>query len=111
MEKNAMIGDISPILDDSKSDTPERKGKTPIVALESDIFNDVDVKLTAILGNGILTVRTLLDLSEGSVIDLDTPLDGMIDLVLNHHLIARGEIVAVGDKFGVRITTITAERQ
>lgn len=86
-----------------------RKG-APLVTLDAEIFRDVDVSLTAILGRGGLTVRTLLDLEEGSVVDLDTPLDGTIVLSLNDRPVARGELVAVGDHFGVRITEIIANR-
>jgi flagellar motor switch protein FliN len=111
MKNDAMISDNSAVSDDSSNYTPARKNHRPIVTLDADIFSDVDVNLCAILGRGTIAVRALLDLSEGSILDLDTPLDGTIDLVLNDRVIAQGEIVAVEDKFGVRITKIVADRR
>jgi flagellar motor switch protein FliN len=90
---------------------PSSKGaRRPIVTLDADVFGDVDVQLQAVLGHGSISVRALLDLSEGGVLDLDTPLDGLVDLTLNGRIVARGEIVAVGDKFGIRIAKIVAQR-
>ena len=88
-----------------------KKGKSkPLIALDSEILGDVEVRLTAMLGEGIMSVNQLLTLTDGSVVDLETPLDGQIDLVLNGKLIAKGEIVAVGDRFGVRITQLVASK-
>jgi flagellar motor switch protein FliN len=83
------------------------KGK-PIISLDASILSDVDVTLNAILGRGSVTVRRLLNLSVGEAVELDTLLNGMIDLTLNGKIVARGELVAVEDKFGVRITEIIA---
>lgn len=74
------------------------------LSLDAEIFDDVEVQLVAQLGSGRLSVRALLDLQSGGVIDLDTPLDGEVELKLNGKTVARGEIVAVGDRFGIRIT-------
>lgn len=86
------------------------KGK-PVVTLDSEILGDVEIRLTAMLGEGTLKVSQLLALGEGSLVELDTPLDGQIDLVLNDTLIAKGEIVAVDDHFGVRITHVIAAKK
>jgi flagellar motor switch protein FliN len=89
----------------------ERAKKTgSLVRLDSEIFSDVSVKLTVTLGNGTIVVRDLLNLSEGSLIELDTPLDGMVKVMLNNRVVAHGEIVAVGDQFGVRVTKIIAQK-
>lgn len=86
-----------------------RKGKqAPLVTLDSAVFADVDVSLTVILGRGTMSVQQLLKLAEGDVVDLNTPLDGTVDITLNDRLVAQGEIVAVDDHFGVRITKIVA---
>lgn len=86
----------------------KNKRKT-IAALDPAVLSDVNVQLTAILGQGTLTVRALLDLTDGSLIELGTPLDGSIEITLNDRLIAKGEIVAVGNQFGVRVTQVVAE--
>jgi flagellar motor switch protein FliN len=87
-----------------------KKTNAALVPLDSDILGDVEVKLSAILGHGVIAVRDLLDLEDGNVLNLDTPLDGMIDVTLNGRVVAKGEIVAVGDRFGVRIAKIVAAR-
>lgn len=89
---------------------PDGAGGAPVITIDSELFGDVDVSVQAVLGQGRLTVRSLLDLREGALVDLDTPLDGVVDLNVNGKLVARGEIVAVGDRFGVRITELAAER-
>jgi flagellar motor switch protein FliN len=86
-----------------------KKGEAA-VTLDSAIFSEVDVKLSVVLGHGTLAVRTLLNLKEGHEIKLDTPLDGSVDVTLNNHVVARGDIVAVGDQFGVRITQIMGKK-
>ena len=83
----------------------------PMIGLDADILGDVEVKLTATLGEGSLKVSELLELGEGSVVNLNTHLNGQVDLVLNEKLIAKGEIVAVGDHFGVRITHFLASKK
>ena len=52
----------------------------------------------------------LLKLGPGSVLDLDRRADGPVDLLVNGRLIARGEIVAVDERYGVRITEVVARR-
>jgi flagellar motor switch protein FliN len=81
----------------------------PVVTLRSDILGDVDVTVQAMLGRGSLPVRRLLELAPGGVVELETPLDGQLELMLNGKLIARGELVAVEDRFGVRISEIIAD--
>lgn len=91
---------------------PETRGAKArsVTSLDASVLGDVDVQLTAILGRGMLTVKQLLDLAAGSIVELGTPLDGMVEISLNDRLIARGEIVAVEDRFGVRITQVVAEQ-
>lgn len=79
------------------------------VALSSNILSGVEIMITATLGQGSLPVSQLLELGPGSVVELETPLDGQLDLTLNGKLIARGELVAVDDRFGVRISEIIPE--
>ena len=86
-----------------------RGGKAGLLSLDSELFADLSVKVTAILGQGSLSVRSMLDLADGSVVDLETPLDGLIDITVNGKVMAQGEIVAVGDKFGVRIKNVLVE--
>lgn len=86
-------------------DGRKTRGK-PSDTLDPSVLGDVEVQLTAVLGRGHISVGQLLSLSSGSLIELDTPLDGSVDIRLNNRIVARGEIVAVDDRFGVRITQI-----
>lgn len=81
----------------------------PLLNLESAIFKDVAVNLQAKLGETSLTVSELLALRTGDVLKLDLQLDSPVELRLNQSTIALGEIVAVDDHFGVRITEIAAK--
>lgn len=64
---------------------------------------DVDVQLVAVMGKHKITLRDLLDLKMGSVVDLKRPPNEMVDLVANGKLIARGELVEIDGKLGVKI--------
>jgi flagellar motor switch protein FliN len=117
MKNETLTGDLEAIshrIDDlnatATATAPEAETHRPLTTIDAEIFNDVDVRLTAVLGHGTIAVRALLDLSNGSVIDLDTPLDGLVDLILNNHIVAQGEIVTVNDRFGIRITRTAVTR-
>jgi flagellar motor switch protein FliN/FliY len=88
----------------NRSSTPS---PATAVSLDSAVLNDVPVTLQAKLGEATLSVADLLGLSEGSIVSLDRSLNDVIELRLNNAVIARGEIVAVGDRFGVRITNLS----
>jgi flagellar motor switch protein FliN/FliY len=81
----------------------------PLLNLESAIFKDVAVTLQAKLGETSLTVSELLALRTGDILKLDLQLDSPVELRLNQSTVALGEIVAVDDHFGVRITEIAAK--
>lgn len=67
---------------------------------------DVPVQLTAELGRTRITIKNLLQLSQGSVVELDGLAGQPMDVFINGYLIAQGEVVVVNDKFGIRLTDI-----
>jgi flagellar motor switch protein FliN/FliY len=71
-----------------------------------EIVLDVPVGLTVELGSCQLSMREVLQLKPGSVIQLDKAADSLVDLRVNQKLIARGEVVVVEDRFGIKITEI-----
>ena len=77
-----------------------------LVHLDSSIFKDVHVDLKAKLGEAKLSVEELLALKPGSVVKLESQLSDLVELRLNASVVARGEIVAVGDHFGLRIVEV-----
>lgn len=80
----------------------------PMLAANFRLLQDVDVKLTVEIGSTSLTLRELLALGETSVIELDRQANELIDVLVNGTLIGRGEVVMVGDRFGVRMTELVS---
>jgi len=71
-----------------------------------EMIMDIPVKLTVELGRTKLTIKQLLELAQGSVIELDGLAGEPMDILINGYLIAQGEVVVVEDKYGIRITEI-----
>ncbi len=71
-----------------------------------DILLDVPVQLTVQLGSCQLPMRDVLQLNVGSVVQLDKLADAPVDLQVNEKLIARGEVVVVENRFGLKITEL-----
>ena len=72
----------------------------------SQLLADVNLEVTVELGRVRLKVRELLELTEGSVVELDRAAGSPVDVMANGSLIARGEVVVVDDELGVRITEL-----
>ena len=67
---------------------------------------DVPVNISAVLGRSTLSVAQLLQLSQGSVLELDRKVGEAIDIYVNNRLVARGEVVIVDERLGVTMTEI-----
>jgi flagellar motor switch protein FliN/FliY len=67
---------------------------------------DVPVNISAVLGRANLSVAQLLQLSQGSVLELDRKVGEAIDIYVNNRLVARGEVVVVDERLGVTMTEI-----
>lgn len=79
---------------------------TPPVANDIDLILDIPVQLTVELGRTKISIRHILQLAQGSVIELDGLAGEPMDVLVNGCLIAQGEVVVVNDKFGIRLTDI-----
>ncbi|KIA79468.1 flagellar motor switch protein FliN [Chromobacterium piscinae] len=71
-----------------------------------DMILDIPVQLTVELGRTKIAIRNLLQLAQGSVVELDGMAGEPMDVLVNGCLIAQGEVVVVNDKFGIRLTDI-----
>ena len=71
-----------------------------------DMIMDVPVQLTVELGRTRLTIKNLLQLGQGSVVELDGLAGEPMDIYVNGYLIAQGEVVVVEEKYGIRLTDI-----
>ena len=70
------------------------------------VLENIEVQLAVEVGNTEIKIRDLLRLNEGSVIELDRLAGDPLDILVNGTMIAKGEIVMVGERFGVRFTEI-----
>ncbi|WP_110641419.1 MULTISPECIES: flagellar motor switch protein FliN [Salinicola] len=70
------------------------------------VVMDIPVKLSVELGRTRITIKQLLELAQGSVVELDGLAGEPMDILINGYLIAQGEVVVVEDKYGIRITEI-----
>ena len=71
-----------------------------------DFILDIPVQLTVELGRTTIAIKNLLQLAQGSVVELDGLAGEPMDVLVNGCLIAQGEVVVVNDKFGIRLTDI-----
>jgi flagellar motor switch protein FliN/FliY len=83
-------------------------GATAVPAAGNDInmILDIPVQLTVELGRTKIPIRNILQLAQGSVVELDALAGEPMDVLVNGFLIAQGEVVVVNDKFGIRLTDI-----
>jgi flagellar motor switch protein FliN/FliY len=75
-------------------------------AANIEVLMHVPLQVTAELGTSKMSVSEVLKLGAGSIIELERLAGGPVDLLVNDKLIARGEVVAVDENFGVRITEL-----
>ncbi|MEN4923100.1 flagellar motor switch protein FliN [Achromobacter spanius] len=81
-------------------------GTAPGQGTDIDLIMDVPVQLTVELGRTRLTIKNLLQLGQGSVVELDGLAGEPMDIFVNGYLIAQGEVVVVEEKYGIRLTDI-----
>ena len=79
----------------------ERNGTENLRVLEN-----IDVQMTVEVGRSEITIRDLLRLSEGSILELDRLAGDPLDILINGTMIAKGEVVMVGERFGIRFGEI-----
>jgi flagellar motor switch protein FliN len=130
-EEDAMAAEWAAALAESKTDSPS-PGKSGAVselaqAVESvspaafanfaagaaatagndiNMILDIPVQLTVELGRTRIPIKHILQLAQGSVVELETLAGEPMDVLVNGYLIAQGEVVVVNDKFGIRLTDI-----
>ena len=91
--------------------TPESNFSSPLEGGEKTATDlapvfDVPVSISAVLGRASMSVAQLLQLSSGSVLELDRKVGEAIDIYVNNRLVARGEVVIVDERLGVTMTEI-----
>jgi flagellar motor switch protein FliN/FliY len=86
-------------------------GGTSAATQSFDMIKDIPVALTVELGRTKISIRNLLQLAHGSVVELDGMAGEPMDVLINGTLIAQGEVVVVNDKFGIRLTDIITPQE
>ena len=91
-------------------DEPAASGGKPITSVDGrpdlDVILDIPVSISMEVGRTAITIRNLLQLNQGSVIELDRLAGEPLDVLVNGTLIAHGEVVVVNEKFGIRMTDV-----
>ena len=82
-----------------------------VTARNFDLLLDIPLEITVELGRTRLTLRELLGLASGSVVELGKLAGEALDVLVNGKLVARGECVMVNEKFGVRLTDIVSRSE
>ena len=91
---------------EDQSNSTEEKDQNSASADNLRVLENIDVKLTVEVGSAELKIKELLRLNEGSVIELDRLAGDPLDILINGTMIAKGEVVMVGEKFGIRFTEV-----
>ena len=90
----------------AETETKERGSSENLRVLEN-----IEVKLTVEVGSTEIKIRDLLRLNEGSVVELDRLAGDPLDILANGTTIAKGEVVMVGEKFGIRFTEVATPEE
>jgi flagellar motor switch protein FliN/FliY len=72
------------------------------------LLSDIPVRLSVEVGSTSLRLSELMDLAEGSVVELDRQANELLDILVNGTLVARGEVVTVNGRFGIRVVDVVA---
>lgn len=98
----AQIAELEDLNADNAPITAEEKRKL-------DTILDIPVTISMEVGRSKLSIRNLLQLNQGSVVELDRVAGEPLDVLVNGTLIAHGEVVVVNDKFGIRLTDVISQ--
>lgn len=96
--------DVKPVELEQLGGVPAGTG----LASDMDLIMDIPVTLSMELGNTEIAIRNLLQLTQGSVVELDRFAGEPLDVLVNGTLIAHGEVVVVNDKYGIRLTDVVS---
>lgn len=97
--------ELDPITDDSSSTNSDTDNP------ELEVILDIPVRISMEVGCTQIPIRNLLQLNQGSVVELDRLAGEPLDVMVNGTLIAHGEVVMVNDKFGIRLTDVVSQTE
>ena len=91
------------------SDNAEKNERTGLENLK--VLENIDVKLTVEVGGAEIKLRELLRINEGSVIELERLAGDPLDILANGTILAKGEVVMIGERFGIRFTEVVDPKE
>jgi len=105
-EENGAGAEDSENQDSAAQDSGEESQDQEQGEMDLDFILDIPLELSVELGKTKMLVNDLLQLGQGSIIELNKLAGESLEVYINHKLIARGEVVVVNEKFGVRLTDV-----
>ncbi|MGI2259481.1 flagellar motor switch protein FliN [Shewanella sp. GXUN23E] len=104
IEEEAKAVELDELKDESTKLSAEDQSKL-------DAILDIPVTISMEVGRSFINIRNLLQLNQGSVVELDRVAGEPLDVMVNGTLIAHGEVVVVNDKFGIRLTDVISQTE
>ncbi len=95
-----------PVVDAKPADFAELKDRGTGALADIDMILDIPVNVSVELGRSVMIIKDILQLGQGSVVELEKMAGEPMEILVNGQLVARGEVVMVNEKFGVRLTDI-----
>lgn len=83
----------------------EKEGIISAIKKNLDIMQDVMMRVSVEIGKTKSSIREVMELTQGSIVELDKIAGEQVEVYVNEKLVARGEVIVIEDKFGVRVTT------
>jgi flagellar motor switch protein FliN/FliY len=101
-EQNIDPADLDELVDEGERQTVNEDNP------DLDVILDIPVQISMVVGATQINIRNLLQLNQGSVIELDRLAGEPLDVLVNNTLIAHGEVVVVNERFGIRLTDVVS---
>lgn len=99
----------SPKVNVSDVEFPDISSSFSGESIETGLFSNIPVQVSVELGRSTISLREIFELTEGSIIELDRLVGEPLDLVVNGQVVARGEVVAIDNNFGLRVKSIISQ--
>jgi len=106
MEEQASVEGEGEVAVESVDAQPLESGDAPHGDVKLDVVLDIPVTISMEIGRTKISIRNLLQLNQGSVVELDRMAGEPMDVLVNGTLVAHGEVVVVNEKFGIRLTDV-----
>ncbi len=108
-ETAELLEETGPVRKEEAGEQEEAGGQDDSLSRELEFLFDVPLQVSVEVGRARILLKDLLQMGEGYVVELDKLAGEPLDLYVNSRLIARGEAVKVGDRFGIKLTEVVSQ--